>query len=132
MPRTKATKRRRGESITVLIPLPRFYNPEEGGQRRQVEEEEIERTAREIAEHFEGGGTYHPEPVGFWWDRGIVGRDVLALLEVDIPDTKRDRDWLESYARRVLLSRFRQRAIYLKFVGPVETLVVRERIVKGE
>ncbi len=65
-------------------------------------------------------------PRGFWWDRGLVDRDVLALLEVDVPDTRAARSWLRQYARDVLRQRFRQQAIYLKFVGPIEHLVVTD------
>ena len=51
---------------------------------------------------------------------------MLALIEVDVPDTRESREWLRAYARDVLRERFQQRAIYLKFVGPVEHLVVTE------
>ena len=30
----------------------------------------------------------HDPPRGFWWDEGIVDRDVLVLIEVDVPDTR--------------------------------------------
>lgn len=72
--------------------------------------------------HFQAAGASR----GFWWDRGIVHRDVLALIEVDIPDTRNNRAWLKSYAKNALLKRFRQEAIYLKFVTPIETLMVRK------
>ena len=65
-------------------------------------------------------------PQGFWWDRGIIDRDTLALLEVDVADTPENRAWLKAYAREVLRERFQQKAIYLKFVGPVERLTVTE------
>ncbi len=58
--------------------------------------------------------------------------DVLALIEVDVPDTTESREWLRTYARDVLLERFRQKAIYLKFVGPVEHLVVNEEEISDE
>lgn len=83
-----------------------------------------------------GGGTLfvfrQGGPRGFWWDRGVVDRDTLALLEVDIPDTAAARGWLRGYAREVLLKRFRQKAIYLKFIGPVETLLVRDEEVASD
>ena len=50
------------------------------------------------------------------WDQGLVDQDVLALLEVDVPDAEESRAWLRAYARDVLRPRFRQKAIYLKFV----------------
>jgi hypothetical protein len=60
-----------------------------------------------------------------------VDRDTLALLEVDAPDTVDTRQWLRAYARDVLLERFRQKAIYLKFIGPVETLFVTDEEIVG-
>jgi len=57
---------------------------------------------------------------------------VLALIEVDVADTKESREWLRAYARDVLRERFQQKAIYLKFVGPVEHLAVSEEEVRDE
>jgi len=57
---------------------------------------------------------------------------VLALIEVDVPDTEGSREWLRTYARDVLRERFRQKAICLKFVGPVEQLIVSEEEVGNE
>jgi hypothetical protein len=121
--------------VTVLLRLPVFYNPDAHGHRAPVEDEKFLETADEIARRFGGGTLFvsrHDPPRGFWWDQGIVDRDVLALLEVDVPDTNESRAWLRAYARDVLLERFRQRAIYLKFVGPVEHLVVTEEEINDE
>jgi hypothetical protein len=103
------------------------------GHRAPVEDEKFRDTADEIARQF-GGGTLlifrHDAPRGFWWDQGIVQQDVLALLEVDVPDTEESREWLRAYVRNVLMSRFRQRAIYPKFVSPVAQLIVSEEEVQ--
>ncbi len=69
-------------------------------------------------------------PVGFWWNQGVVETDVLAILEVDLEDTEENRRRLESYAKEVLLSRFQQKAIYIKFVVPVERMLVQTKEVK--
>ena len=121
--------------VTVLMRLPLFYNPDVQGEREPVEDEKFVQTADEIAREFGGGTLFvfrEDEPRGFWWDRGVVDRDTLALLEVDVPDTPAARAWLKTYARAVLRERFRQKAIYLKFVGPVETLVVTDVQVSDE
>lgn len=47
----------------------------------------------------------------------------------DVADTEESITWLRQYARDVLLRRFEQRAIYLKIIGPVKTLVVRDETV---
>ena len=57
---------------------------------------------------------------------------MLALIEVDVPDTTESREWLRACGRNVLRERFRQKAIYLKFVGPVEHLIVSEEEVSDE
>ena len=121
--------------VTVLLRLPLFYNPDTQAGREPVEDERLIRTAEEIAQQFGGGTLFmfrQEDPRGFWWDQGVVDRDTLALLEVDVPDTAEARDWLRGYARGVLLKRFRQKAIYLKFIGPVETLLVTDEEVGSE
>lgn len=121
--------------ITVLLRLPLLYNPDAFGHREHVEEEKFLDTADEIARQFGGGTLFvfrHDPPRGFWWDEGFVDRDVLAVIEVDVPDTTEAREWLRGYARNVLRERFRQKAIYLKFVGPVEHLVVSEEEITDE
>jgi len=95
--------------VTVLIHLPVFYNPDRRGRRRPIEDEKFCLTAVEVATQF-GGGFWHRFPGGeargFWWNKGIVDRDVLALLEVDVPDTGESRSWLRRYAQDVLIKRF--------------------------
>ena len=121
--------------VTVLLRLPLFYNPDTQAGRELVEDERLIRTAEEIAQQFGGGTLFmfrQEDPRGFWWDQGVVDRGTLALLEVDVPDTAEARDWLRGYARGVLLKRFRQKAIYLKFIGPVETLLVTDEEVGSE
>ena len=113
--------------ITVLIPLPLTYNPDAKRRRRRIEKQKFVQTMEEVARRFGGGILWRfPKnaPQGYWWDRGYISKDVLAVLEVDVPDTAEARTKLTSYAERTLLRRFRQKAIYLKFIGPVETLVV--------
>lgn len=114
--------------VTALIPLPMFYNPDEQGMRKEIAKGKFRSTAMELTRHFKQGAVLYlfrnDQPEGFWWDRGIVDEDVLALVEVDLPDTHENRDWLVSYAKNVLLERFQQKAIYIKFVGPVEVETV--------
>jgi hypothetical protein len=115
--------------LTALIVLPVTYNPDATGNKKPVEDEKFIQTAEEIAKKF-GGGTIHRYPggnvEGFWWDNGILYSDVHAVLEVDVPDTPHSRTWLRSYAKKVLLKRFEQKAIYIKLVGPIEQIIVDE------
>jgi hypothetical protein len=100
--------------VTVLLRLPVFYNPDAAGHRAPVEDEKFRQRADDLAGRFGGGTLFifrHDPPRGFWWDQGIIDRDLLALIEVDVPDTAESRDWLRTYARGVLRERFRQKAI---------------------
>ncbi len=107
--------------VTVLVPLPRFYNPDAAGNRRPMEDEKFTMTAEEVARRFGGGVLWlFPEgsgPSGYWWNRGILSTDILAMLKVDVPDTEENRSWFQIYAEDVLMERFKQEAIYLKFYG---------------
>lgn len=121
--------------VTALVYLPVFYNPDASGQRKPIEDEKFILTGEEVTTLYvteigTGGATLHlyreGGQQGFWWDRGIVDRDVLAVLEIDIVDSEETRERLRKFARDVLLNRFRQRAIYIKWFGPIETWVVTE------
>jgi hypothetical protein len=84
---------------------------------------------KEIAKQFGGGILWqfkNDPPNGYWWNRGYLSKDVLGVIEVVVVrDTAVARTWLERYAATVLVKRFRQEAIYLKFIGPVETKEVK-------
>jgi len=126
MPHTPTT-------VTVLIPLPRFYNADETGAREPIEDDKYTATCDEIATALYVGGWIYKfdegKAEGFWWHKGIVGYDVQALLEVDVEDTAANRAWFRRYAKEVLKPRFRQIAIYLKFVAPVDTLEVSDETI---
>ena len=113
--------------ITILIPLPLFYNQDRHGVREPVEDEKFIVTAEEITRRFGGGVLHRFEnelPTGFWWNKGVLSQDEMGAFEVDILDTEENRRWMKSYAKEVLLKRFRQDAIYIRFIGPVESLEV--------
>lgn len=116
--------------ITVLIPLPLEYNPDKYGRRQLVEDAKFERTANEVAKHFQGGGAIWRSRrgqtmSGFWWNKGVVDRDTNALLELDMPDTVESRRWILRYAEKVLLKRFKQEAIYVRFVSGTESYLIQ-------
>jgi len=73
------------------------------------------------------------KPHGFWWDRGLLAKDVLAYISADLPDTEETREWVTTYARTKLVARFQQDAIYLRWLS-VETELVRplERVTRNE
>lgn len=126
-------KSRRPEKVTVLIILPITYNPDRSGRRKSIEERKYIVTLTEISGKF-GGGVFHnytdAPPAGFWFDKGILYIDTLCFIEVDIRNTRKSRNWMKKYVRDTLLKRFCQKAIYVKLVGPIETLEVSEFYVK--
>ena len=115
-------------SVVALVVLPERYNMGAPGLGRSVEEDKFERTMAEIAARFGGGVLWRfrrEAPKGFWWDRGVLYRDEMSVLEVDLPNDASAKRWLAGYARETLLERFGQEAIYIKFVGPIQIDLVR-------
>ena len=123
--------------ITLLMPLPTYYNPDTQGVRKPIEKWKFTRTAEEISKHFDAGAELQvfrrDKPHGFWWDRGLLAEDVLAYISADLPDTEETREWVKTYARTKLIARFQQDAIYLRWLS-VETELVRplERVTRSE
>jgi len=123
--------------ITLLMPLPPYYNPDAQGVRKPIEKWKFTRTAEEISKHFDAGAELQvfrrDKPHGFWWDRGLLAKDVLAYISADLPDTEETREWVKAYARTKLITRFQQDAIYLRWLS-VETELVRplERVTRSK
>lgn len=124
-------------TITLLMPLPTYYNPDAQGVREPIEKWKFTRTAQEISKHFDAGAELQvfrrDKPHGFWWDRGLLAKDVLGFISADLPDTEETREWMRLYARTKLLARFQQDAIYLRWLA-VETELIRpvERVSRSE
>lgn len=117
--------------LVALVLLPLEYNRDSSGHRRQVEEQKYIETMAEIARKFGGGVLWRwpagVRPQGFWWNRGILHDDHVAVIEVDIPDEPAAKAWLTRYARRILIPRFQQDAIYIRMVGPIQVSLVAVR-----
>lgn len=114
-------------TVVALVVLPQRYNPDAKGERRRVEDAKFEKTMGEIAVQFGGGVLWRHNaspPRGFWWDRGVLYADEITVVEVDIPNDATAKEWLVQYARNILGPRFKQKAIYLRFIGPIEVDVV--------
>ncbi len=112
--------------VMALIPLPLYYNSDEAGHRKPIEDERFTQSRDEVATMFGGAVLWvfrNEKPRGAWWNVGILYQDELAALEVDIPNTPDSRQKLRTYASEVLLDRFEQEAIYVKLV-PVETMLI--------
>lgn len=55
----------------------------------------------------------------------MLYEDEMTVVEIDIPNDASAKKWLIEYARDTLGRRFKQEAIYIRFVGPIEVDVVK-------
>jgi hypothetical protein len=77
----------------VLLPL-RFNDG------RDVPGEWIAEAVLEIVEHF-GAASYETQKVeGHWRHSGILYRDDLVRIVVDVPDSPRNRQWMKQFKDR--------------------------------
>ncbi|MFQ5688030.1 MAG: hypothetical protein ACE5GV_15390, partial [Candidatus Scalindua sp.] len=60
-----------------------------------------------------------------WFDEGLIFRDDIRILEFDIEDNKENRNLIIQYVKEVLLKRFNQIAIYVKFIPFIEPVTVK-------
>ena len=80
----------RWRRFEVLLPL-RFNDG------RDVPGEWIAEAVLEIVEHF-GAASYETQRVeGHWRHSGILYRDDLVRVVVDVPDSTRNRQWMRQF-----------------------------------
>jgi len=85
-----ASKWRRFE---VLLPL-------QFNDGRQVPPEWLADAVLEIVDHF-GAASYETQKVeGHWRQGGVLYRDDLVKIVVDVPDTAANRRWMREYKGR--------------------------------
>jgi len=112
----------------VLILLPVEYNPTNKRQKKraQIPIKSFQAAAIEISDLFNLGCTLDIYPKhGIWIESGIVYEDVSVILEINnFPKSKEKQ--IINYCRDELLSRFKQKAILVKFV-PVRAIVVSQK-----
>jgi hypothetical protein len=67
---------------------------------RDVPPEWLAEAVLEIVDHF-GAASYETQKVeGHWRDRGILYRDTLVRLVVDVPDGVKNRRWMKAFKAR--------------------------------
>ena len=77
------------------VMLPRQFN-----DGRDVPPEWISLAALEIADHF-GAVSYETQIIeGRWRQAGVVYRDHLARIVVDVPDKRKNRNWMKAFKKR--------------------------------
>src|SRR5438034_10927745 len=77
----------------VLLPL-------QFNDGRPVPQEWLAEAVFEIVDHF-GAASYETQRVeGHWRHGGVIYRDNLVKLVVDIPDTVKSRKWMKAYKGR--------------------------------
>ena len=83
----------RWRRFEVLLPL-RFNDG------REISGEWIAEAVLEIVEHF-GAASYETQRVeGHWRHSGILYRDDLVRIVVDVPDSPRNRQWMKQFKER--------------------------------
>ena len=83
----------RWRRFEVLLPL-RFNDG------RDVPGEWMAEAVLEIVEHF-GAASYETQRVeGHWRHSGILYRDDLVRIVVDVPDSARNRQWMRQFKER--------------------------------
>lgn len=77
----------------VLLPV-RFNDG------RDVPDELLGEAVNEIVDRF-GAVSFHRQAIeGRWQHQGVVYRDDLACLVVDVPDTAKNRKWMKAFKAR--------------------------------
>jgi hypothetical protein len=83
----------RWRRFEVLLPL-RFNDG------RDIPGEWIADAVLEIVDHF-GAASYETQKVeGHWRHSGILYRDDLVRIVVDVPDSPRNRQWMKQFKER--------------------------------
>jgi hypothetical protein len=108
--RTKRPKaQERPTPRTLVLLLPRFYNPDSTGSRRKIELHKWKMTIREIEQIFPGHQRFRVKG----WNHEDNVRDHLYRFEADVLITREKVSLLRRW-KRVLARRFEQREIYIK------------------
>jgi hypothetical protein len=107
-----------GIALTLVVLVPRFYNPDRQGFRKPVEPEKLVETEREMLDYFSGYQKFLIE--GGYRDPGTGEEfyDALIRFEIDAECESGNRAFLNAW-KQTLEERFQQRCIYMKLVGPV-------------
>lgn len=77
------------------VMLPRRFN-----DGREVPSEWIAEAIVEISDQF-GAASHETQNIeGLWKNRGVLYRDDLTKIVVDLPDLKRNRTWMKEFKAR--------------------------------
>lgn len=105
--------RERATLRTLTILIPRTYNPDATGVRKQVELSKLVRTFREMRRLFSG---YAVQPTAGWYrddNSGKGVRDRHFRFDIDLLVTRSVIETLRKW-KNILEVRFEQQAIYMK------------------
>lgn len=102
--------------VAAQIFLPEYYNIGSAGRRLKIEERKYKETAEELTTIF-GGGTWYKDRKGSWLGKtGKIHEDRIRVFEIDMIDSIRNKRRIKNYITEILVARFDQEAIYLRFV----------------
>jgi hypothetical protein len=67
---------------------------------RRVSRSAIGKATREITEQF-GAASFETQTIeGHWMHEGVLYRDQLVRLVVDVPDSQKHRRWMKQFKQR--------------------------------
>ncbi|MBU1486762.1 hypothetical protein KKH56_01755 [bacterium] len=89
----------------ILLPL--VYN-----DGKEIEKEKFFRTDQELVEKFGATTTDTTIAIGSWVYKGVLYKDRLIRIRVDVEDTEDARKFLEDF-KEVLKERFKQIDIWI-------------------
>jgi hypothetical protein len=83
----------RWRRFEVLLPL-------QSNDEREIRPERLAEAVLEVVDHF-GAASYETQKVeGHWRHSGIVYRDSLVKIVVDVPDSAKNRRWMREFKSR--------------------------------
>ena len=89
----------------VLLPL-------QFNDGRDVPTEWLAESVLEIVDHF-GAASYETQKVeGHWRQGGVLYRDTLVRIVVDVPDSAQSRQWMKQFKNRCK-TRFEQLELWM-------------------
>jgi hypothetical protein len=106
-------------SLSVVVQVPLFHNPDGNGVRAPVDLARLAETEAEIRQHFDGYSRSVIED-GWYRENNKEFSDRLFRYEIVFAPTPSSLEFLEQWSV-ILRCRFRQRAIYMVFTGPIIT-----------
>jgi hypothetical protein len=77
----------------ILLPL-------QFNDGREIPADWLAEAVLEIVENFDAASYETQKVEGHWRNQGVLYRDNLVKIVVDVPDTEENREWMRDFKRR--------------------------------